>query len=114
MAQYAAVEALTGPQDDVAKMAGEFDRRRRLIVEGLNALPGVRCPMPRGAFYAFAKVPERLGMTATQFKEAARARRVLVVPGAAFSSRDTHFRLSFATAEAKLREGLDILVELMR
>src|SRR5204862_1656075 len=45
IAQWAAVEALSGPQDDVAKMAGEFDRRRHLIIDGLNALPGVRCIM---------------------------------------------------------------------
>src|SRR5437879_12641100 len=43
IAQWAAVEALSGPQDEVAKMAGEFDRRRRVIIEGLNALPGVSC-----------------------------------------------------------------------
>src|SRR5574337_430969 len=53
IAQWAAVEALAGPQDEIAKMAGEFDRRRRVIVEGLNAMPGVRCVMPKGAFYAF-------------------------------------------------------------
>ena len=48
IAQWAAVEALAGTQDEVAKMAGEFDRRRRLIVDGLNALPGVSCVMPKG------------------------------------------------------------------
>ncbi|HSE93881.1 MAG TPA: pyridoxal phosphate-dependent aminotransferase, partial [Methylomirabilota bacterium] len=53
VAQWAAVEALAGPQDEVAVMAAEFDRRRHLVVEGLNALPGVRCVMPKGAFYAF-------------------------------------------------------------
>src|SRR5436190_17534197 len=61
IAQWAAVEALSGPQDDVAKMAGEFDRRRRLVVDGLNALPGVRCVMPKGAFYAFANVSGLFG-----------------------------------------------------
>src|SRR5712691_10860782 len=61
IAQWAAVEALSGPQDDVAKMAGEFDRRRRLIIGGLNALPGVRCVMPKGAFYAFPNVSALFG-----------------------------------------------------
>src|SRR5260370_39344752 len=61
IAQWAAVEALAGPQDEVAKMAAEFDRRRRLIVEGLNALPGVSCVMPRGAVYAFANVSGLFG-----------------------------------------------------
>src|SRR5260370_42352163 len=64
VAQWAAVEALAGPQDEVAKMAAEFDRRRRLIVEGLNALPGVRCVMPKGAFYAFANVSGLFGRRA--------------------------------------------------
>src|SRR5919108_4488121 len=63
IAQWAAIEALAGAQDDVAKMAGEFDRRRRLIVEGLNAIPGISCVMPRGAFYAFANVSGLFGRT---------------------------------------------------
>jgi aspartate aminotransferase len=115
IAQYAAVEALTGPQDDVAKMAGEFDRRRRIIVEGLNALPGVRCTMPRGAFYAFANVSGLFGratpdgqtlrgsvdVTAFLLEHA----RVAVVPGADFGS-DAHLRLSYATSADLIREGL--------
>src|SRR6185295_10330190 len=64
IAQWAAVEALAGPQDDVAKMAAEFDRRRRLVVEGLNALPGIRCVLPKGAFYAFANVSGLFGRQA--------------------------------------------------
>src|SRR5207248_491246 len=66
IAQWAAVEALSGPQDEVAKMAGEFDRRRRLIIGGLNALPGVSCVMPKGAFYAFANVAGLFGRTWVQ------------------------------------------------
>ena len=58
IAQWAAVEALTGPQDEVAKMAGEFDRRRRLIVAGLNALPGVSL---RDAQGRVLRVRQRLG-----------------------------------------------------
>jgi aspartate aminotransferase len=115
IAQYAAVEALTGPQDDVAKMAGEFDRRRRIIVDGLNALPGVRCAMPKGAFYAFANVSGLFGrvtaegrtlrgsvdVTAFLLEHA----RVAVVPGVDFGS-DAHVRLSYATSADLIREGL--------
>ena len=54
--QHAGVAALRGPQDEVAAMLGEFKRRRTLVVEGLNALPGVTCRVPRGAFYAFPNV----------------------------------------------------------
>ena len=54
--QFAGIAALTGPQDAVAHMVAEFDKRRKMVVEGLNQLPGVSCIMPKGAFYAF---PER-------------------------------------------------------
>ncbi|MDV7144384.1 pyridoxal phosphate-dependent aminotransferase [Tropicimonas sp. TH_r6] len=57
-AQFAALEALTGPQDAVGEMLAEFDIRRRLVVDGLNALPGVSCITPKGAFYAFPNVSE--------------------------------------------------------
>jgi aspartate aminotransferase len=118
VAQWAAVEALTGPQDEVAKMAGEFDRRRRLIIEGLNGLPGVRCGMPKGAFYAFANVSGLFGRTwrgpegAVSLKSSLdvtafllEAARVAVVPGRDFGS-DAHVRLSYATSDALIREGL--------
>jgi aspartate aminotransferase len=118
IAQWAAVEALSGPQDEVAKMAGEFDRRRRIIVPGLNALPGVSCVMPKGAFYAFANVSKLFGrqwtspdgprplkgsvdVTAFLLEEA----KVAVVPGVDFGS-DDHVRLSYATSEALIRDGL--------
>jgi aspartate aminotransferase len=115
IAQWASVEALAGPQDDVAKMAGEFDRRRRLIVEGLNAIPGVTCVMPKGAFYAFPNVSGLFGKKLTAgaplhgstdvagfLLEHA---RVAVVPGLDFGS-DAHVRLSYATSAELIREGL--------
>jgi aspartate aminotransferase len=118
IAQWAAVEALTGPQDEVAKMAGEFDRRRRLIVAGLNALPGVRCVMPKGAFYAFANVSGLFGRTWPRLDGALTLKtsldvtsflleeaRVAVVPGKDFGS-DAHVRLSYATSHALISEGL--------
>jgi aspartate aminotransferase len=116
VAQWAAVEALRGPQDEVVEMAAEFDRRRRLIVDGLNTLPGVRCVMPRGAFYAFPDVSGLFGRSPTSqgrplsgsgdvaaflLEEA----RVAVVPGADFGS-DAHVRLSYATSTDVIREGL--------
>ncbi len=57
-AQYAALEALTGPQDAVGVMVAEFDARRRLVVDLLNALPGVSCITPKGAFYAFPNISQ--------------------------------------------------------
>jgi aspartate aminotransferase len=118
IAQWAAVEALAGPQDDVAKMAGEFDRRRRLIIAGLKALPGVSCVMPKGAFYAFANVSGLFGRTwiagarRTTLKSSLdvaafllEAARVAVVPGVDFGS-DAHVRLSYATSATLISEGL--------
>ena len=118
VAQWAAVEALSGPQDEVAKMAGEFDRRRRLIVAGLNALPGVRCVMPKGAFYAFANVSGLFGRTWPRSGGAVTLKssldvtsflleeaRVAVVPGKDFGS-DAHVRLSYATSDTLISEGL--------
>ena len=55
-AQVGAVEALTGPQDDVDAMVVEFQARRDLVVDGLNAIPGIRCALPVGAFYAFPSI----------------------------------------------------------
>ncbi len=55
-AQYAGLAALKGPQDEVHKMVAEFDKRRKVVVEGLNKLPGVSCATPKGAFYAFPNI----------------------------------------------------------
>ena len=65
---------------------------------------------PGGAFYVFPKVPD--GQTATAFVEKAIARNVLIIPGGVFSGRDTHFRVSYATTDAKLRQGCEILCDL--
>ncbi len=127
IAQWAAVEALAGPQDDVAKMAGEFDRRRHLIVEGLNAIPGVSCVMPRGAFYAFANISGLIGKKAPVEGGGTKTlagspdvaaflldqARVAVVPGVDFGS-DAHIRLSYATSAELIREGLTRMAAAVR
>jgi aspartate/methionine/tyrosine aminotransferase len=107
--QFGAIEAFGV---DMGPLLETFRRRRDRVVERLGAVTEV--PYPGGAFYAFVKVPERLGMTASEFMERARSRRVLVVPGYAFSKRDTHFRVSYAVKDETLDEGLGILAELLR
>lgn len=107
--QFAAIEAFSV---DVAPLLERFRRRRDMVVERLSQVTEV--PFPGGAFYAFVKVPERLKMSASQFKDAAKARRILVVPGMAFSQRDTHFRISYAVREEVLNQGLDGLVAMMK
>jgi aspartate aminotransferase len=122
VAQWAAAEALSGPQDEVAKMVGEFDRRRRVIVEGLNAIPGVSCVMPRGAFYAFPNVSGLFGKTARGRALRGSAdvceflldeARIATVAGVDFGS-DAHIRLSYATALDKIVEGIRRMGEAVR
>jgi len=122
ISQWAAVEALIGPQDEVAKMAGEFDQRRRVMVPALNAIPGVTCVTPGGAFYAFPNVaglfgkrgqgkPLRGSADVTAFL--LEVARVAVVPGLDFGS-DSHIRLSYATGLTTIQEGLSRMDKAVR
>jgi aspartate aminotransferase len=114
VSQWAAVEALGGAQDEVAKMTSEFDRRRRVIIAALNAVPGVHCVMPKGAFYAFPNVSGLFGkrarggvlrgsadVCAFLLDEA----RIATVAGIDFGS-DAHIRLSYATGLETITTGL--------
>jgi len=96
---------------DMTEQIRAYQRRRDLVLDRLGGV--ARIEKPGGAFYAFVEIPERLGVTASQFAERTADRNVLVIPGGVFSARDTHFRLSFATDEKKLSRGLDILAELL-
>jgi aspartate/methionine/tyrosine aminotransferase len=107
--QHAAIAAL---DVDMSAHIAAYQRRRDLVVERLSAVTEVTTP--GGAFYAFVKVPERLGVSATAFVDRCIERSVLVIPGGVFSDRDTHIRLSFATDPDALERGLDIMVDLMR
>jgi aspartate/methionine/tyrosine aminotransferase len=100
---------------DMSPHLTEYQRRRDLIVDRLSK--HTELAVPGGAFYAFVKVPERLGYPPESageqfFQRCARA-NVLIVPGRTFSSRDTHFRLSYATPIASLQKGLDVIAGLM-
>lgn len=106
--QWGVVPAL---DEDMAPHIAEYRRRRDLLVNRLSPLTEIATP--GGAFYAFPKVPDRLGLTATQFIEKCLQRNLLVIPGNVFSRKDTHFRLSYATDERSLTRGLDVLAELM-
>jgi len=96
---------------DMRPTVAEYEQRRDMILSRLSGLTTIASPS--GAFYAFIEVPEHLAMTGTQFAEKLIERNVLVIPGGAFSERDTHFRVSFATDPAKLKAGLEIIAELM-
>ena len=119
ISQKAAVEALTGPQDFIRKMLSEFDKRRKYMVARLNAMNGVSCKTPVGAFYAFPNVSAHFGKKfndtqvnnslelSTYFLEQA---KVALVPGSAFGD-DRHIRLSYATSMDNIKKGLDRIEE---
>jgi aspartate/methionine/tyrosine aminotransferase len=112
--QIAAIEALTGPQDAVDAMVEEFRVRRALVVEGLNALPGVRCLLPSGAFYAFPNV-SGTGMTGTEFADRMlHEAGVSVLGGTAFGRVGVdHVRVSYANSQANLRRALERMGEVL-
>jgi aminotransferase len=105
-AQDAALAAIVDGEPDVARMLAEYDRRRRLLVDGLNAL-GLATFEPRGAFYAFPRISST-GLTADQFTERLLTEeRVAVVPGDAFGpSGAGHVRMCYATSYERLEEAL--------
>jgi aspartate aminotransferase len=109
IAQYAAIAALDGPQEPVEEMKKAFKARRDYVVNRLNAIPGFKCQMPDGAFYAFVNIREALGRYATpdEWAEALLEKElVAVVPGSAFGSND-HIRISYATSMEQLEKALD-------
>jgi aspartate/methionine/tyrosine aminotransferase len=112
--QLAGVAALAGPRDDVAAMMAEFERRRSAVVAGLNALPGVSCVMPEGAFYAFPNI------TGTGMEARAVADRLLseagvaVLAGTAFGAYgEGYLRLSYANSLENIAEALAAMGDLL-
>jgi aminotransferase len=105
-AQVAAIEALKTGEADVVEMMADYDRRRKLIVEGLNEI-GLKCFEPKGAFYAFPDIT-CTGLTSEEFSEALLTEeKVAVVPGAAFGKCGEGFvRCCYATSTADIEEAL--------
>ncbi len=106
--QYAGIAAIDGPQDDVEKMMRAFDNRRRLVVEGLNALPGVSCITPKGAFYAFPNI------SGTGWKAKKLASALLEDAGVALIGGpdfgilgEGYMRLSYANSEENILRALE-------
>ncbi|MCJ2125524.1 pyridoxal phosphate-dependent aminotransferase [Methylobacterium sp. J-077] len=106
--QWAGIAALDGSQDCVAEMVAEFDRRRAIVVEGLNALPGVSCIAPKGAFYAFPNIAQTgwkaKPLAATLLEEAG----VAVIGGPDFGVHgEGYIRLSYANSAENIRRALE-------
>jgi aspartate aminotransferase len=122
IAQRAAVAALIGDQAPTHRMREEFAKRRRYIVDRLNAMPNITCQSPEGAFYVFPNVSGTYGK---RFKDKAltnsteasafllEAARIAVVPGVEFGS-DEHVRFSYATSMAQIESGMDRMAESLK
>jgi aspartate aminotransferase len=112
-AQYGAIAALEGSQDCVAEMLSAFAARRKVMLDYLNAIPGLECPQPDGAFYMFPSI-RNTGMRSMEFCEALLAsHQVAAVPGIAFGADDA-IRLSYATDMDTICKGMERLEKFVR
>lgn len=122
ISQWAAIAAFSGPHDEIVRRTGEFEERKNYIVERLNAIPGIHCFSPQGAFYVFPNVSgyygkeydgkvikDSLDFTEYILVEA----KVAVVPGVAFGS-DDHVRISYATSMDDIVKGMDRIEEALK
>jgi aspartate/methionine/tyrosine aminotransferase len=113
--QDAGVEALTGPQEQVDVVVAEYQRRRDVIVSGLNAIPGIRCQKPHGAFYVFPNIQA----TGTGSNELANMileqGKVSLLPGSSFGKNgEGYLRLSYATSIENIQRGLERIQSVLR
>lgn len=117
ISQYAALAALTGPQDELLTMGAEYDRRRQFIHAAVTSIPGIRCQMPKGAFYVFPNVSHYFGRSAggrtmNSCDDLAKflldEERVAVVPGSSFGSKN-HLRISYSCAISELEKAAERL-----
>lgn len=107
VAQRAALAAIEGPQDCVRDMVDTYDKRRRIVHEGLNAIEGIKCLMPESTFYAFPNISS-FGLSSWEFaRYLVTEHKVAVVPGSIFGrAGEGYVRLSFAASVEQLKEGI--------
>ncbi len=110
--QMAAVAAIQAPQESVFSMVAEFKQRRNILVDGLNAISGISCPMPKGAFYAFPNI-SGTGLTSQEFESRLLSEAgVSILAGTSFGAfGEGYARFSFANSEDNLREALRRITE---
>lgn len=119
IAQYAALEALRGGMESVQEMVTEFAKRRRRIIDGLREIPGVTCHEPMGSFYVFPNVADAAKGTAGTVdtlrvaKDLLERAHVVVIPGEAFGAPG-YLRISYATSNERIEEGLRRLASFFR
>ena len=116
IAQKAAIEAVTGPQDSIREMLAEYSKRRKYVVERLRSIPGVTCANPGGAFYAYPNVSSAYKHGIKDSMDFSvkllEKQHVAVVPGEAFGTNE-HIRISYATSMEQLEKGLYRLLVFM-
>jgi len=112
--QYAGLEALAGPQEEVDAMVAEFQRRRDVIVAGLNSFPGICCQKPQGAFYVFPNIQET-GLTSNELADLILEKAcVALLPGSAFGRYgEGYLRLSYANSIENIKRGLEKMQNVM-
>ena len=115
IAQYAGVEALNGPKDEIEKMVKKFEERRNLMIDGIKSITGLSIIRPEGAFYVMINLENYLGKSINEnvinnsvdfSRELLEHEKVAVIPGSAFGL-DKYIRLSYATSEELILKGLD-------
>jgi aspartate aminotransferase len=113
--QFAGLEGLTGPQDRVALMVAEYQRRRDVIVAGLNDIPGFKCQVPQGAFYAFPNI-SGAGLTSADLANLILEKGgVALLPGNAFGQYgEGYLRLSYANSIDNIQKGLEKIHQVVR
>jgi aspartate/methionine/tyrosine aminotransferase len=113
--QYAGIEALTGPQAQVEAVRAEYQQRRDLIVAGLNAIPGITCQTPQGAFYVFPNI-KRLGLSSAQVADyLLQEAGVALLPGTAFGEHgEGYLRLCYANSRENIQAALERMAEALK
>ncbi|PKM50089.1 MAG: aspartate aminotransferase [Firmicutes bacterium HGW-Firmicutes-7] len=121
IAQKAAVAAIVGPQQCIGEMRTEFDKRRKYMVERINAIPNISCITPKGAFYLFIDISSTFGKSyngkvinaASDFAAGILEEQVAVIPCEDFGF-DTHIRISYAISQENIQKGLDRLEKFVK
>lgn len=112
--QIAGIEALTGPQEQVDRMVGEYQRRRDLIVSGLNDIPGISCQRPEGAFYVFPNI-KALGRSSDELANLLLDGGVAALPGTAFGQYgEGYLRLVYANSTENIARALERMAAVLR
>jgi aspartate aminotransferase len=113
--QRAGIAAIEGDQSPVVEMMTAYQRRRNLLVDGLNAIPGIQCHLPGGAFYAFPNISS-YGLTSEEFADVMLEKaNVALLPGSNFGSQGEGFvRMVYASSESNIQMALDRMAEACR